>query len=364
VKGSTVLVVGVAGMVAVAAIASGLKSAVGGSGSDDGTTAATATATAAAGPATTALPIGDVRRLPPLSAGEYEGRLVLYDGAECRPVIVELVHLETTAPSNMSAACSVWVSPGRQKLATILPPPQEHDVMTATAIVGPPEPSGVEYDPSNTGALTVTDDGAVATCDGSSVVLGRDGAARTVRTFTPLDNGFDERCVTGAIGTAVVRLADDRRRLVDVVTGRVVRRLATPARQRIIAIASSIDGLVLIADTEDGTPAGTVYGRDGRVRIPRQPIGRGVTVRKVVLAKGAAAVALQSSRGWDITSLTNGHTLISPGGARVTDVAFSPEATAVAETTDAGVVFADLPELKPRVFLDTPAHAVAWFPPR
>jgi hypothetical protein len=75
-------------------------------------------------------------------------------------------------------------------------------------------------------------------------------------------------------------------------------------------------------------------------------------------------VALQSSRGWDITSLTNGHALVSPGGARVTDVAFSPDATAVAETTDAGVVFADLPELTPRLFLDTPAKAVAWFSPR
>ncbi len=88
-----------------------------------------------------------------------------------------------------------------------------------------------------------------------------------------------------------------------------------------------------------------------------------MAVRKVVLAKGAKAVALQSSRGWDITSLTNGHTLVSPGGARVTDVAFSPDATALAETTDAGVVFADLPELTPRLFLDTPARAVVWFSP-
>ena len=358
-KGSTAIAVGAAAVVALAAVGSGLKSALDGSGGA-GTTTASATGT---GGTTTAaaLPVGDVRRLPPLAAGEYEGRLVLYTGADCRPVMIQLAHIQATAPSAMSPACNVWVSPGQQKLATILPPPQDHEVMTATAVAGRPEPSGVDYDPGNTGALTVSDRGAVATCDGSSVVLGRDGRSRTVRSFTPVDNGFDERCVTGALGTDVVRLADDRRSLVDVATGRVVRRLAVPARQPIIAIASSSDGLVLIADTQDGTPAGTVYGRDGRVRVPRQPIGRGVAVRTVVLAKGAAAVALQSSRGWDITSLTNGHTLVSPGGARVTDVAFSPDATAVAETTDAGVVFADLPELAPRLFLDTPAKAVAWF---
>jgi hypothetical protein len=359
VKASTAIAVGAAAVVAVAAVASGLKSALGSSGSAD--TATTATATATGGTTTAALPVGDVRRLPPLTAGEYEGRLVLYTGSDCRPVIVNLAHIESTSPSAMSAACSVWLSPGLTKLAASLPPPTEHEVMTATAVAGPPVPSGVDYDPGNTGALTVTDDGAVATCDGSRVVLGRDGHVRAVRTFTPLDNGFDERCVTGAVGDAVVRLGDDRRSLVDAATGRIVRRLATPARASIIAIASSSDGLVLIADTEDGTPQGTVYGRDGRVAVRRQPIGRGVTVRKVVLGRAARAVALQSSRGWDITSLTNGHTLVSPGGARVTDVAFSPDATAVAETTDAGVVFADLPELTPRLFLDTPAKAVAWF---
>ena len=234
--------------------------------------------------------------------------------------------------------------------------------MTANAIKGRPEASGVDYDPGNKGALTVTDDGAVATCDGSNVVLGRNGRGRTVRSFTPLHNGFDERCVTGAIGGSVVRLGDDRRSLVDVTSGRVVRRLAAPARTSIVAIVTSSDGYVLIADREDGTPRGTVYAPSGAVAIPRQPIGRDVNVRKAVLARRGAAVALQTSLGWDITSLRNGHALVAPGGARVTDVAFSPDATAVAETTDAGVVFADLPELTPRLFMDRPARAVAWFP--
>ena len=194
VKPSTGVAVGVAGVVAVAAVASGLKSALDGSGG--GTTAAAP----AAGPTTTALPIGDVRRLPPLAAGDYEGRLVLYSGGQCRAVIVNLAHIEPLPSGNVSPACSVWVSPGLQKLATILPPPNDHEVITATAIKGRPEASGVDYDPGNKGALTVTDDGAVATCDGSNVVLGRNGRARTVRSFTPLHNGFDERCVTGAIG--------------------------------------------------------------------------------------------------------------------------------------------------------------------
>jgi hypothetical protein len=362
VKTSTIAVVGVAGVVALAAVASGVRSAIG--GSDSGETGTTAEAPAAsAAPTTTTLPIGDVRRLPPLQAGDVRGRLVLYRPGDCVPGIVDLASLQLSVADGMSPACNVWVSPGRRKLATILPPPEEHEVQTATAVEGPPTPSGVDYEPSNTGALTIADDGAVATCDGSKVILGRAGNVRTVRSFTPLDNGFDERCVTGAIGRAVVRLGEDRRTLVDVATGRVIRRLAVPARRSIIAIAASPDGLVLLADTEDGTPQGTVYGADGRVAIPRQPIGRGVTVRKVVVSARATAVALQTSRGWDITCLTNGRTLVSPGGARVTDVAFAPDASALAETTDAGVLIADVPDLRPRWFLDVPGTAVAWFPP-
>ena len=359
-KPSTGVAVGVAGVVAVAAIASGVKSAIDRS-EGSATTAATPAAVPAAG-ATTALPIGDVRRLPPLAAGEYEGRLVLYSSDQCRPIVVDLAHIQATRVAGMLPACSVWVSPRLEQLAALTLPPQEQEVMTATAIDGLPEASGVDYDPGNTGALTVTDDGAVATCDGSNVILGRNGRARTIRAFTPLHNGFDERCVTGAIGRSVVRLGADRRSLVDVTSGRVVRRLAAPARKLLVAIVTSSDGYVLIADREDGTPRGTVYAPSGAVAIPRQPIGRDVTVRKAVLAKGGAAVALQTSLGWDITSLTNGHALVAPGGARVTDVAFSPNATAVAETTDAGVVFADLPELTPRLFMDRPARAVVWFP--
>ena len=84
----------------------------------------------------------------------------------------------------------------------------------------------------------------------------------------------------------------------------------------------------------------------------------------MVLARGGVAVALLTDDGWTITSLISGRTLTAPGDALLTDVAFSPDATTVAATTPNGVIFADLPELTPRAFLEVPGWAVAWFDAR
>jgi hypothetical protein len=360
VKGSTLVVVGIAGLVAAAAVGSGLRSALGG-GSSDGATGTSAVVAATTAPTDT-LPVGDVRRLAKPRAGEFGGTLVVYSAGRCLPIVIDLARLVSTSVGTMGSACSLWGSPDGRRIAMVLPPPEDGHLMTSGAIEGRPLDSGVPYRPENIGAVTVTDDGTVATCDGRKVVVSTPTGPTTVRSFTPADNGFDERCVTGALGTRVVRLSDDRRSLVDAVDGRTVRRLAVPARQSIVGIASSSDGDVLIADTEDGIPQGTVYGPDGRVAIQRRPIGRGTQPRKIVLARRAAAVAVQSSRGWDVTNLRTGSSLVSPGGARITDVAFAPDASAVAVATDNGVLFATLRDLVPHAFLALPSQGVAWYP--
>jgi hypothetical protein len=366
VKGSTLVVVGLAGLVAAAAVVSGVRSAVGGGSSGGGTATTGATAGAGTAGGTTAptdtLPVGDVRRLPRPRAGALGGTLVVYSAGLCLPVVIDLARLVSTSVGTMGSACSSWVSPDGRRVAMVLPPPEDHHLMLSAPIAGRPDDTGLAYSPDNTGALTVTDDGTVATCDGRHVIVAARGRARTVRSFTPADNGFDERCVTGALGAHVVRLSDDRRSLVDAIDGSTVRRLARPVRQPIVAIATSPDGYVLIADTADGTPQGTVYGPDGAVAIPRRPIGRGTQPRKVVLARRAVAVALQSSRGWDVTSLRTGSALVSPGGARITDIAFAPDASVVAAATEHGVLFATLPGLVPRSFLALPSQGVEWYP--
>ena len=81
----------------------------------------------------------------------------------------------------------------------------------------------------------------------------------------------------------------------------------------------------------------------------------------MVLARGGVAAALRTEDGWVVTSLVNGRALTALGRARINDVAFSPDATTVAMATESGVVFADLPALAPRSFLEVPAGAVAWF---
>jgi hypothetical protein len=236
-------------------------------------------------------------------------------------------------------------------------------VLTARAITGPTVESGLEVVPFVSPLVTIADDGAVAVCDGSRVLLARGQRVRAVRTLD-VSEGGDEGCVTGAVGRRVVRLSGDRRRLVDVVTGRTVRRLAERARRPIRAIAASADGYVLIADAAGDTHTGTVYGPDGSVAVARRPIGRGRETNEVLLAKGGVAVALMTPDGWTVTSLVSGRTLTAPGNALITDVAFSPDATAVAAATPNGIVFADVPELTPRWFLQLPAVAVAWFEAR
>ena len=193
--------------------------------------------------------------------------------------------------------------------------------------------------------------------------ISRGGArARMMRMFAPVAGLTDERCVTGAIGSTVVRLSDDRRRLVDLVTGQTARRLARPAPRPIVGIAASSDGYVVIADAAGEAPHVTVYGPGGDVAIVRRPIGRsGGAISKLLLARHGVAVALGTDDGWVVTSLVSGRTLVSPGGALVTDVAFAPDATAVAETTLDGVVFARLPRLEPEWFVGIPSQAVVWY---
>jgi hypothetical protein len=361
VKRSTLVAGGAVALVAAAAVVSGVKGLVDRHAGSAGPMAARAATTPAAPAAT--LPVGDVRRLPKLRPGELQGALLVYVGPRCRPAIVDLAGLRATIDNTMVSACTVEVSPDGTMLAFGPPGGGTGSVFTARAIVGPTFDSGLQVLPFTPSLVTVADDGAVAVCDGSSVLLARGLRVRPVRTFTSagLD---DERCVTGAIGRSVVRLSGDRRRLVDVATGRTVRRLAEPVRRPVLAIAASADGYVLIADAADKTHRATVYGPAGDVAIARQLIGPGGETSKVVLAKGGVAVALLTPDGWTITSLADGRTLRAPGNALVTDVAFSPDATAVAATTPNGIVFADVPELTPRSFLELPAVAVAWFEAR
>ena len=355
-RASTLLAVGVAGAVAVAAVVSGVR----GGGSPDAATTATAQTPTATAPA---FPVGDIRRLPELKAGSYPGRLLGFTANLCLVVVTGLADFTVTKSASVRSVCTIWPSPGLQAMASRPPPPDDSAVFISPVIDGRSDESGLDYVPGrSSGALTVADDGAVAACDGTTVRLGRMGRVQTVRRFTPGDGLFDERCVTGAIGRRIVQLGDDRTSLVDVVTHRVVRRLATPIASPVVAITSSPDGFVLIADLADGPPQGTVFGSAGTVARERTGIGRGVSIRKLVLAKAGIAVAVQSSRGWEITNLLSHKRLIAPGGARVNDVAFSPDGDAVALATERGVVFANVSDLTPRALLPAVFRALAWLP--
>ncbi len=372
-RAGAAVAVGAAGLVAAAAVATGIRGAIrhddaAPAAAETAATASTATTTAAppaAVPGTTAptLPVGDLRRLPKPRAGDLDGTLLIYSAGLCYPIIVDLARLVSTSNSRIGA-CNEWVSPGGRQVALTLPPPENGELRTETPLqASPPRDTGLPYVPGEAAAVTVTDDGTVAICDGRHVLVARHGRVRTARTLTPAAAGFDERCVTGAIGAEVVQLADDRRRLVDAVSGATVRRLAAPVRQPVAAIASSSDGDVLVADTVDGILQGTVYGPDGSVLISRRPVGRAHTVRKAELARGGTVVALQTEHGWDITSLANSHTLaFTPGGFQALDVAFAPDGHAVAAATVHGVVFATLPDLTPRWLIQLPAQGVGWFP--
>jgi hypothetical protein len=172
----------------------------------------------------------------------------------------------------------------------------------------------------------------------------------------------DEGCVTGAIGRSVVRLAGDRRRLVDLETGRTARRLAQPTRRPVIGIVGSSDGFVAVVDAANGGPQATVYGPGGAVAFRRRAIGEVAgPLSELQLARGGAAIAVGTLNGWVVTSLANGREVTSPGGAVVTDVAFAPNGTAVAETTLDGVVFLSLPALEPRWVVPVPSEAVVWY---
>jgi hypothetical protein len=358
-RGSTVLVVGVTGVVVVAAVVSSFRGGGDSSGAPAATTAAATTPTLT----TPALPVGDVRRLPPVTPGAYPGRLFAFTSNLCVVVVTDLTTFRVTNPGGVGNACTIWPSPGNVALASQEPPPDDAAVRVAPVFDGRSDDTGLRYVPGNApGGLSVADNGDVAACYGTSVRLSHEGRVQTVRAFTPVDGQFDERCVTGAIGRRIVQLGDDRTSLVDVTTHRVVRRLAAAVRSPVVAIASSPDGLVLIADLADGPPQGTVFGRSGKVLYPRTPIARGVAIRKLVLSRDGIAAAVQSSRGWDVTNLQSHKTLIAPGRARVDDVAFSPDGDTVALATENGVVFAQVADLTPRTVLTQSYQALAWLP--
>jgi len=366
VRAGTAIAVGIAGLVVAAAVIAGIHGGVDHTGQPAPAAARTTAADAAAPPVATvptALPVGDLRRLPKPRAGDLEGALTIYSAGLCLPIVVDLGRLVSTS-SAQRGACNEWVSPGGRQVALTQPPPEDGVLRTETPMqVSLPRDTGLPYLPGKAAAVTVTDDGVVATCDGRHVLVATHGRVRAVRAFTPAAAGFDERCVTGAIGAQVVRLADDRRRLVDAITGATVRRLAAAVRQPVAAITASSDGDVLITESANGALEGTVYGRDGSVLVARRTVGRAGTVRKAALTRAGTVAALQTEHGWDITSLANGHSLaFTPGGVQALDVAFSPDGTMVAAATLHGVVFATLPDLVPRSLIQLPAQGVGWFP--
>ncbi len=358
-RGSTLLVVGIAGVVVVAAVVSGVR----GGGDDDSPAApATVAVTTATAPATTAsaFPVGDLRRLAPPDPGTYDGQLVLFDARSCEPAKLGLATLtdeETTAPPS----CVVWSSPGGTAFAHVGAPNLE-DVHVAPS----PEDDGIDSRVTfsagtRNGPLTVTDDGTVAVCDGSSVRVSHDGRVQTLRTFTN-DGQFDERCITGALGASVVQLGADRRSLVDLRTRQVVRRLTARVRAPLVGLVASSDGLVLAIDINEGTPSGVVYAVDGSVATSRQPLGTSSRFRKLLLARGGGAIAMLTSRGWQVTNLTTGLNINAPGGAQITDVAFAQAGDEFAATTQVGVLLAAVPGLEPKALLPGRFQALVWLP--
>jgi hypothetical protein len=360
-RASTVLAVGFAGIVAVAAIVSGVRGAGrGGGDSPAATTSGTASASAVT-TSTAAIPVGDLRRLPTPEAGAYAGLLVAFDALSCEPTRIVLATMTADA-SPGPPTCSIWPSPAGRRFARTGPPGLE-EVLVATSPETAGADTGFSYAPgARNGALTVTDDGSVAICGGASVRVWHDGRTQTPLAFTPVDGVFEERCVTGALGTGVVRLGDDRRSLVDVRTRRVVRRLAEPVGVPLAGLISSPDGLVMALDITDGTPQGTVYAEDGSVVVPRLPLGNATRFRKLLLARGGGAVALLTARGWQITNLRTGLNITAPGGTRITDVAFSPDGASFVATTEVGILFAAVRGLAPTALLPGTFQAVVWLP--
>jgi hypothetical protein len=363
---STLGVVGVVGVVVLAAAGTGLQSALRGHGSEPAPDAAAAppatTAPATTGPATTAeaIPVGDIRRLPRPRPGELHGALAVWSTGDCLPVAMHLDRLVSTTVGTMRSGCAVWTSPDDRRMALV--PYHAEQVVAARAFADRGGETGLRYtqfDPPN---VTVADDGSVASCDATHVRVARDGKVITVRSFFVSEAVNDERCTTGAVGASIVRLSADRRHLVDVVSGRTVRRLPRPVPPAVVAIASSADGYVAVADGADGPPSAVVYAPSGAVATARRRIGQPGAVGELVVAKGGTAVALGTANGWTVTNLRTGRTLTGPGGSLVLDVAFSPDGTMLAAATLTGIVFARVADLAPRWFLDFPSQAIGWFP--
>ncbi len=356
VKRSSMAVVGAVGLVVVAALISSVAGARHHAGAAP---AAASPATSDAPPST--IPIGDIRRLPPPKPGDLHGALVAWSNVQCRPVLLRLDRLVKTSAGAISPACRVWTSPNDTMLALL--PAEIGRLYQARVTAGPTTSTDLFYvpQPPDPRFVTVADDGSMAVCSGAQVMIWRAGRTHIARSFRPPLTGIDERCVTGALGPDLVRLADDRRHLVDATTGRTLRRMAQPAPRPVVAIAASSDGDIAIADAADGAPTVTVFGPTGAVVHPRQPLGRTEAATKMVLARGGGAIAFQTRGGWTITSLESGHTMSSPGGAFLVDAAFAPDGRTVAAATPIGIVFAALPDLVPRWFLKLPTRAVGWF---
>jgi hypothetical protein len=323
------------------------------------TTAASTPAATATATTTADIPVGDLRRLAQPAAGAYAGHLVVFDALTCQPLTIVLPTVAKEA-SEAPPICNIWPSPGAKAFA-LTGPPELEEVHVAATLETAGTDAGVTYAPgARDGALTITDDGTVAVCDGARVRVSRGGRVQTLLAFTPVEGVFDERCVTGALGARVVQLGADRSTLVDLRTRKVVRRLAEPVLAPLAGLTSAPDGLVIAIDVADGTPHGVVYAEDGTVAVPRRPVGAATRFRKLELARGGGAVAILTGRGWQITSLRSGLTMAQPGGARVTDVAFSPAGDAVAATTEVGILFAAVPGLAPTALLPGTFQGVVW----
>jgi hypothetical protein len=352
---------GVVGLVAAAAVISSVT----GARRHGGAPPAAAAATAATGPAATtvagAVPVGDVRRLPKPRAGDLHGAVVAWSDPQCIPTVLSLDRLVIAkAASTLSPACYVWTSPDDGTLA--LAQPGDEQVYRTRPIISRGRGTGLTFIPQfDPQLVTVADGGSVAVCDGSRVLLSRAAHGHVVRSFEASDAGVDERCITGALGTRIVRLGDDRRRLVDVASGRILRHLAQSVPRPVTAIATSSDGDVAVADGSGDGPGVTVFGPTGAVIHARHSLGRTGVANKLLLAKGGGGVAFETQEGWTITNLATGAALSKPGDALVWDVAFAPDGRTVALATPAGLLFASLSDLALRWRIGLPSRAVGWF---
>jgi hypothetical protein len=302
------------------------------------------------------LPIGDVRRLPPVPAGLLTGTLTTTDPT-CTRHDAPLGRGEPVTVRAPLAGCRLTASPGGRWL---LVQPGDRFAVDATTTrldlrTGRSVTADAPDGPEGTGAAVVDDRGDTIVCSLRGPRWSHPPApARQLRG----------RCGQALVAGIAVHLAVDDRTLVAGRDDAPQTRLPWPLRRLPVVALAPDASAVAGVDFDPGR-------RRLRIRVADavgEPLGRTMHlstmfhVSELRVAHDGVSIALRGEGGWSLQRTSGTLAVSAIGPSSIRDVTVSPDGRWYAVATAEGVAIVDSATLAPRYSVPVDAVSVVWRP--